>query len=177
MRLLLAGAWESVFTQIDLKKCLITLRDGTGTPVTLTIKVGEGNLTYSERRNIEYTLDRGVLDEVREGDEVPMEVRLDFVWEYITGGVGTSAVGTVEDFIKKRGLFASNISTDVDTCRPYAIDILIAYDPECSSAIRPTEDIILADFRHESLDHDLRAGTIAMSGNCNVTEATSTRSD
>jgi len=178
MRLLLARAWKSVYVQIDIKNTNVILQDGTGTPVTLTIKIGEGNLTWSESRNVEYTLDRGLLDEVRLGDQVPMEVRLDATWEYVSGGIDTAAVGTPSDFFKQLGVFASNVSTDVDPCRPYAIDILVAYDPNCSAvAVRPAEDIILADFRYTTIDYDLRAGTIAFAGSCNVTGAVSTRKD
>lgn len=173
----LMKSWEPVYAQIDLKNATITLSDGTGTPITLEIKIGEGNLTFSEKRNIEYTLDRGILDEVREGDQVPMEVRLDFVWEYLTGGATTGAIGTPEDFIKRRGVYAANVSSDADTCRPYAIDIIVSYVPTCSgSVVLPNETITLPDFRYESLDHDLRAGTISVTGNCNVTQATVARS-
>jgi hypothetical protein len=180
MKLLLAKSWSTVFAQIDLKNALVKLRDGTpGTPVEITIKVGEGNLTYSEKRNMIYTLDRGVLDEVREGDQVPVDVAFGLIWEYITGGDYTGAVGTVEDFLKKRGLYAGNVSSDSDACRPYAVDVVVEYEPPCapgSTNPKPNETIILADFRYESLDHDLRAATIACTGKCNVVQATSTRS-
>jgi hypothetical protein len=177
MKVLLAKAWHPVFAQIDLKEVLIKLVDGSGTPVVYTVKIGEGNLTYTEARNIEYTLDRGLLDEVREGDQIPMDVSLDANWEYITGGSDTSAIGTVEDFMKKRGVYASNVSTDSDSCRPYAIDILVEYEPNCVTVVRPQEDITLSDFRWESVAHDLRAGTLSFTGKCNVTEAVATRHD
>lgn len=176
--MLLSKSWRPVFVQIDLKKCLIKFRDGsTPTPVELIVKVGEGNATYSEKRNIKYTLNRGILDEVREEDEVPVEVKLDFTWEYITGGSGTGAIGTVEDFLKRRGVYATNVSSDTDACRPYSVDLVIEYVPTCAGvAVLPNETIVLSDFRYEALDHDLRAGTISCSGNCNVTQAVATRS-
>ena len=175
MKLLLAQAWAAVFAQIDLKDATITLQDGSPTPVELEIKIGEGNLTWSERRNIEYNLDRGNLDEVREGDQIPVEVRMDLVWEYLTGGTATGAIGTPEDFLKKRGVYATNISTDSDLCRPYAVAIQLEYEPDCTSVTNEKERIILTDFRWETLDHDLRAGTLSSTGQCNITEATVTR--
>lgn len=178
MRLLLAKPWSAVYVQIDLKQALIKLRDGTTpTPIEITIKVGEGNLTYSEKRNMQYTLDRGVLDEVREGDQVPVDVSFGLTWEYVTGGDATGAVGTVEDFLKRIGVYAGNVSSDTDACRPYAVDVIVEYEPDCAGgAALPNETIVLADFRWESLDHDLRAGTISATGKCNVTQATATRS-
>lgn len=165
--------WLNVYAQIDLKDATIKIKDGTATPNELTVKVGEGNLTYSENRNIEYTLDRGVLDEVREGDQVPVDVSLDFVWDYLKGQTG-SGTPTVEDVLKQRGEAAAWVSTDADTCRPYAVDIEVTYAPSPVSC-GDMEIILLQDFRYETLDHDLRAGTVATSGRCNVTEATVTR--
>ena len=114
-----------------------------------------------------------MLDEVREGDEVPMDVRFDFVWEYLLGSATTGAAATIEDALKKRGNAAAWVSTDSDACRPYAVDIIITYVPDCTPA--DTEVITLADFRYEQLDHDARAGTVACSGRCNVKTASSVR--
>jgi len=163
----------NVYAQIDLKDATIRIKDGSTPANTLTVKVGEGNLTYSENRNIEYTLDRGLLDEVREGDQVPMDVSLDFVWDYLKGQTG-SDTPTVEDAIKQRGEADDWVSTDSDQCRPYAVDIEITYAPS-PVVCGDMEIILLQDFRYETLDHDIRAGTVAMSGRCNVTEATVTR--
>ena len=163
--------WKAVYAQIDLKRATIKLKDGGAEE--LTVKIGEGNLTYSEARNIEYTLDRGTLDEVREGDEVPIDVSLDFVWEYLKGSTG-SGTPTVEDVLKNTGEASDWVSTDADTCRPYAVDIEITYQPSPATC-GDMEIILLSDFRYESLDHDLRAGTVATTGKCNVTKATITR--
>ena len=169
----LVSVWATVCAQIDLKNATITVQDGSTAPNSIEIKIGEGNLTFSERRNMEYTLDRGILDEVREGDEVPMDVRMDFVWEYLLGSAATGAVATIEDALKKRGNASGWMSTDADPCRPYAVDIIITYVPDCTPG--DTEVITLADFRYEQLDHDARAGTVACSGRCTVKEASSVR--
>lgn len=166
---LIATPWIPVFAQIDLKKCTITLSDGDTTPTEVEVKIGEGNLTYTEARTIEYNLERGALSggTVREGDEVPVDVSMDFVWEYITSTTGSSIVEMI-----KGG--DSLVSTDADACQPYACDITILYEPTPTSC-GDKETILLSDFRWESLDHDLSAGTISCSGKCNITEATVTR--
>lgn len=166
--------------QIDLKYTTLSLQDGsTPTPNSITIKIGEGNLTYSENKTIEYTLDRGLIDEVREGDEVPMDVSFDLVWEFITGNTDSAGVPpTVEDALKNQNNAASWVSSDPDTCRPYALDVIIEYVPQCGAGA-PTQEqevITLPDFRYETLDHDLRAGTISCSGRCNAKVATIVRS-
>lgn len=159
--------------QFDLKNATIKIKDGGDNEVE--VRVGEGNLTYTERVNREYKLDRGVLNEVRNGDEAPVEVSFDFIWEYIKGpgiGSGMNTV-TIEDALKQRGGAASWTSTDTDVCRPYAVDLEIHYTPDC--VVGDIETILLADFRYEELSHDASEGTCSCSGQCNVTEATTTR--
>lgn len=173
--------------QIDLKNATISFRDGDSpTPNEIAVTVGQGNLTYVENRAIEYTLDRGVLDEVRLGDQAPLEVSLSFTWTYIRGTMAGgssstdfgsaasagSAVPTVEDVLKQKGAAASWVSSDSDACRPYCVDIVVVYTPPCTGDM---ETIILPDFRYEQLSHDLSAGTISVSGKCNATEALADR--
>ena len=162
-------------SQIDLKDATFTFSDGTAvTPLTIDIKIGEGNLTFTERVEREYTLDRGNLDEVRNGDQTPVDVSLDFVWEYIKGTGGTGVPPTPIDVLKQIGAASTWVSTDSDLCRPYAIDVIITYAPQFGTSV--TETITLPDFRYEELGYDLRAGTISCSGKCNVTQATEVRS-
>lgn len=165
---------------IDLKNTSIKLVDGT-TPTAneLEIKIGEGDVTWDETRNVEYILDRGRIDEVRLGDEVPMDVNFDFNWEFLSGDTSSAgALPTVEDVLKNRGNASTWISTDPDTCRPYAIDILLENVPPCGSGGAPAEQeyITLPDFRWATLNHDLRAATVACTGQCNAQEATAVRS-
>jgi hypothetical protein len=170
--------WTPVYLQIDLKDVTMKIKDGTGTPLEITIKIGEGNLTYTESRTMEYTLDRGTLDEVREGDEVPMDVSFDFVWEYIIGDdTTTTNTPTIEDVLKRQGLAAAWVSTDADGCRPYAVDIEIKHSPSCTAGApaKDEETITLPDFRYETLEHDLRNGTVSVTGRCNAKVATVSR--
>lgn len=139
---------------------------------TLEIKVGEGNLTYNEQREFEYTLDRGNLDTVRELDQQPLEVSLDFIWEFLAA-TGTAVVPTIEDVFKKRGPAASWTSSSSDPCEPFAVDVEIEYVPPCGGEQR--EIITLPDFRWESLDHNIQDASVAVSGRCNAIQATVAR--
>ena len=174
INILEAYTWQTVFLQIDLKDAILSIKDGAA--ASIDVKIGEGNFTYTERRTIEYTLDRGLLDEVREGDEVPVDISLDFVWEFITGGAVSGAQPSVEDALKRIGAAAAWVSTDTDSCRPYAVDLLITHTPGCTGSSTPTETITISDFRYEQLAHDLRAGTVSVTGRANVTQATVVRS-
>jgi len=159
--------------QFDLKNALVRLIDGTSpVPNKLDIKVGDGTVSFDETVVREYVRDRGRLSTVRNGQEEPMDVRLDLLWEFLKGA--TTTVITPEDALKKRGGAASWVSSDADTCAPFALDIEIWYDPDC--AADDIEQIILPDFRYEKLTHDAKAGTISCTGKCNAVEATITRS-
>lgn len=154
--------------RIDLKGAVIKIQGGGGNSQSITVKMDEGNLTYDEKRNIEYRKDRGRLDSVYEGDEEPLELKLDGRWDYITGDGNI----TIEDALKQRGEAGDWDSSDDDECNGYAVNIILEYTPPCSDT---PETVTFADFRYEQLSHDLKAGTISMSGKCNVTEATAVR--
>lgn len=164
--------WQVVQAQIDLKNATITIK-GAGTGDEITVKVGEGNCTWSEKKNIQYTLNGGVLDEVREGDEVPVDVKLDCTWEYIASQSGSPV--PPDDAIRGINTASSWTSSDADTCRPFAVDLEIEIQPVCSGTDSGDSDIYtLADFRCEDVAYDLRAGTLSFSGKCNVTRANRT---
>ena len=149
---------------IDLKETTIKIKDAGVNEVE--IKIGEGNLTYSEKRNIEYFKDRGNLDLVREGDEEPVDLSFDFVWEWLRTN---NATVTVEEALKQTGAAAAWASTG-GTCEPYAVDLELIYNPTCGTT--QSEKITFSEFRYEQLDHDLRAGTVSASGKCNETAPT-----
>ena len=159
---------------IDLKKCIIKLIDGSGTPKELQLKIGDGTLSYDEKRNIIYDKDRGILDSVRSGDQEPMDVRLSIKWEWLRSLTGAAAP-TPEEALKRTGVAATLgwTSSDSDTCAPYAVDIQIKFDPDCGDL--GYETITLPDFRWETFSHDPKSGMLEVSGKCNAVSATVVR--
>ena len=113
-----------------------------------------------------------MLDNVRVGAEEPMDVSFDFVWEFITASSG-SGVPSIEDALKKRGEASGWITTSADVCHPYCVDLEIFYTPPCGGAEK--ERIVLNEFHYETLEHDLRAGSVSCTGKCNTKEAVVTR--
>jgi hypothetical protein len=139
----------------------------------LEVTIGEGNLTWTEAKEYEYLLDRGDLDTVKEGDEQPLEVSLEFVYDFVTTGTGESI--TPVDAVKGTGGADEWVSSSSDLCEPYAVDMVVRHCVPCGSD--EDEEVTFPDFRYESLEYDLSEATIAVSGRCNVSEATSVRSD
>lgn len=156
---------------INIKNCTLLVRGGTlGQFVAL--KIGNGNLTYDEKRPIEYVKDRGLLDTVREADDEPMDVRFDIQWSHIVYAAGDPQP-SLEEALKNIGQASAWISSATDVCEPYAVDVVIKDLIPCGTEM--PETIILPDFRYESLAHDLKAGTIACTGKCNSKRAMANR--
>ena len=141
-------------------------------PQQLTVTIGEGNLTWTVSKDYEYLLDRGNLDTVRENDQVPMDVNLDSVYEFIT--TGTSESVSPYDAMNGEGGASEWVSSSTDLCEPYAVDLEIEHDPPCGSA--QSETTLIPDFRYDSLDVDLDAATLSFTGRANTVKPTVTRS-
>lgn len=141
-------------------------------PQRLEIKVGDGNITWTEARTMEYRLDRGDLDTVKEGDQVPLELSLEFVYEHVS--TGTNEVTSPIDALKRIGPCEEWVSSSSDPCEPYAVDIVLDHTTPCGAV--DDEEVVFPDFRYEQLQFDLSAATISVSGKCNATEVIATRS-
>jgi hypothetical protein len=139
----------------------------------IEIKVGEGNLTWTEAKEYEYLRERGDLDTVKEGDEQPTEMSMEFVYEYIKTQSGQTI--TPVDALKQAGEASEWVSSSSDLCEPYAVDVLAKHCVPCGTD--EDEDVLFTDFRYEGLDFDTGDATIAVNGRCNVSEPTVTRSD
>jgi hypothetical protein len=134
-------------------------------------KIGEGNLTYNEKRNLTYIRDRGFIDTVKLGDEDPMDASLDFTWEFLRG---TSTVPpTIEEAVKNIGQASGWTSSSTDPCEPYCVEVVICNIPPCGS---DAERILLSQFRWENFDHDIKGAKVSMKGTCNVAQAAVTHS-
>jgi len=140
----------------------------------IEVKIGDGNLTYTEAKNYNYELDRGTLDTVREGDDIPLSLALAFVYEFVR--TGTSETITPSDAIKGVGGAAGWISTSADKCEPYAVDMVVEHVTNCSGAANPEEEhTTFPDTRYDQLAFDLGAASISVTARCFATEATIAR--
>jgi hypothetical protein len=140
-------------------------------PVQLAIKIGEGDVSFDEKRELQYFRDRGRLDTVRDGDEQPMEVSFDATWEFIKSLPGADTP-TWKEALKGTGPAAEWHTSSDDPCEPYAVDIVIVQQPDadCNSTLGK-ETITLEDFRWTDFGHGAKDGKISVKGTCNRTQA------
>lgn len=144
-------------------------------PIELEIKIGEGNFTYDENREVEFIRDRGTLDTYREGDEQPMDVTFDFTWEFIKA-ISGATTPTIEDALKQQGPAAVWTSSNTaDPCAAYVVDIEIVNAPDCGGIL--AEVIRLPLFFYTQLSHDTDAAQVSVTGQCNATRAVITRTE
>lgn len=143
-------------------------------PRSLLLKNGEGTFSFVEKKARTYTKDRGALSEVKNADEDPVEWSLDLIYEFLESESGAT-LPTPREVFNNIGAASTWISSDPDLCRPYSVDIVMEYDPQCSGTDK--EVVTIPYSRHEQLDGDVKAGTLKVTGKANVTLVTVDRVD
>lgn len=156
--------------QIDLRRATIRISDGGSNHIDISI--GEGSFDYNEKRELDNVKNRGVLDTVRENEDVPVEISTIFIWEFISGTGSEPA--TVEDALKKVGQASGWTTVASDPDEPYCVNVSVIYVPLCSGV--PTETILFRRFHYQELAHSLKDATVALRGFANVKKAEVTRS-
>lgn len=132
-------------------------------PRFIEVVMAEGNLTYEKKRKMEYVRNKRRISFVRTGDEEPMDVSLDALWEYLSSVAGEDP--TIEDALLQENQAVTWVTSGTDPCEPYCVDIEVDYVPDCDAA-DSKERITLKEYRWESLNHNLKEGTIATKGMC-----------
>lgn len=142
-------------------------------PRSLSLKIGEGNLTYEEKRNINYVREKKSIQNgfVMTGDDEPMDVSLDAVWEFLSSDDPDPP--TLEEILTHTGAGTAWLTSGADKCEPHSLDMEILYAPPCEGV--PGERILLRETRWETIGHDLKAATLSIKGKCKVLLAESSR--
>lgn len=137
--------------QRSLRDATLKIVDGGSSDIE--IKIGEGNISWTESRNLEYTHDRGAVSEVRLGDDEPCEISFDFIWEWLSSISGA----TPYELIK-----GETGSTSGDACEPFAVNLVIEMHGCTGDAV--IETITFTEFRFDTISADLRQGQLSCSG-------------
>ena len=117
---------------------VLTLKDGTGTPVTLEISYEEGNVTFDTPKAAQSVIrDRGAIVNVRKGDDEPSATGS--FSAYFRQFTDASEAGDILDFINKTGNYSSNVSTG-STGTPYVEFYCIDIEYICDSSLSGDAD-------------------------------------
>jgi len=143
-------------------------------PNQIELVMGEGDLTYNEKKNREYKLNKGKIYTVRNGDETPVEVSFSCYWENLKSSVTDGEPISFEEALKQEGQAANWVTSDQDDpCAPFSVDIVVIKNPPCAD--KENEVTYLKKFRWEELNHSAKNGTIECKGNCNIKTAENQR--
>ena len=88
----------------------LVLKDGTGSPVQLTVAYEEGNISLDNLVNSDaqtVVRDRNIIVSVRKGDEEPITGSFSYYFRAFT----SSDVGGIRDFITGTNAYSANVST------------------------------------------------------------------
>lgn len=184
--------------QIDLKNCVLFIklnRDTTDASKYFALKFGDGNFTFNMKENFNYNKDRGRLDEVRRGDEEPLDVSFTGKLESIGAPSGAACPVTLTQALTGYDLgvtaggpaspnaWALDPTREVEdgnnglpalNCAPYAVVLELHHNLllECPglalTANDAGEQMLFRVFRAESVNHDVKSGQISASGKCNI---------
>tara|TARA_R100001460_G_scaffold27610_3_gene55531 strand:+ start:764 stop:1267 length:504 start_codon:yes stop_codon:yes gene_type:complete len=112
------------------RDAVLTLRDGTGSPITLEIEYEEGNVTFDTPKEAQTVIrDRGVITTIRKGDSEPAATgSFSAFFRQFTDG---AEAGSLLDFVNNTGNYHTNTSTGlsgVPFVEFYCIDIVYQVD-------------------------------------------------
>lgn len=162
------GSTPTAFTFTPAFSSAAVVPSGTATivvgPNILKLKIGEGNVTFEEKRNIEYVREKRQvsLGFVKTGDDEPMDVSIDLIWEFLSGTATDPP--SPEEALNNSGQASGWVTSGADPCEPYAVNIEIINTPPCAGV--DAEVTLLSEFRWESISHDAKAGTMSAKGKC-----------
>ncbi len=130
-------------------------------------------MSWSENSEYEIELERGDLETgtITDGDDQAMTVNLAFVFESYT--TGTSEDTSPVDAFKGVGGASEWVTAGADDCEPYAVDLVIVHTPSCGT--KQAETFVFPDFRRQTINPDLSAATMSVTGICKAVEPTVTR--
>lgn len=153
------------------------------------VQFGEGNFTATMNDSADYVTDRGKLDDVRFGDEAPMDISFEgkFVGlrlppypnsgatysleEMVTGKImDNSDYGGKLGGLPEPWLIAESPTADLTACVPYCSWLELHINPRLSC---PNQDIVgeaqlYRFFRAPTVQIDIDAGQVSVTGNAHI---------
>ena len=160
---------------IDLKDCTFFVIDGTGLNF-VAIRIGEGNFTYSRKRNVEPRKSRGNLYQSREGEEEPIDISFQFVWDEIKSS-GSEPPTLEEIFDGTAPGWVTATTNDPDG--PFTVNLQIVRSFTCQRPNATTytdgETYNFPEFNTQELSHSVKDATVDCKGFSNRVSPTISR--
>lgn len=157
--------------RIDMKKTTFVIKDGSSNQ--MEIKIGEGDMKWTPKRNVRYYKNRGKLDSVTLGPDVPLPVNCEFTYELLTIASADTPNVSIRDFLYRINNASAFVTAGADPCEPYAVTLVVTQDQDCSPT--PTEVVTFPEFRSDKMSFSIKNGRVSFTGKCKVKRPTVTR--
>lgn len=146
----------------NLRDGSITLRDGSATPKTLTMKITSGDLAFEEDTPTFIVMNRGKIDSRKQGDEVPTPVSWTCLFEQWSYDSGSSTGISPRDALRGIGNASNWVSTDA--CGPYSVDVVFVVQDPCNPG--HYEQLVFSKFTPDkiSFKEGNETNTLSISG-------------
>lgn len=153
----------------------IVIKDGTGTPLSVTIECDDGDLSLVVHKDRKVIMNRGALDHVREGVSVPVD--LSFTVQFSEFYTDEASSYTPYELLMQEGDASSAISTRTDSAEAYCVDIEFTITNPDADAAEKDELIKITDFFIEDITFNEgdEYNTLAVSGRAMCTSPTITK--
>ena len=123
----------------NLRDGELVISDGTSTPLTITLVLDEGDLSWTESEEAVQVLDRGVLAQVRPGNEVPVEISFSAKWNQLIGS-SVSGSGDATELYEILNNRSSNFSSTRAVGEKYTLKYV--FTVTAPGAVTTTDEIV-----------------------------------
>jgi len=153
----------------------IVIKDGTTTPLSVTIDCDEGDLSIVVHKDRKVIMNRGDLDHVREGVSVPVDLSFTVMFsEFYTDEASSY---TPYELLMQQGDATSAASTRADSAEAYCVDVEFTITNPDADTGEKDELIKVDDFFVEEITFTEgdEYNTLAVSGRAMITSPTITK--
>ena len=159
--------WEITFTPAITTGSVPADNDViTWLPARVEMKIGEGDVEFTETQPVIVDTDRGEVDGMRLGVEEGMTVSTSFVYNWLRASSGDPI--TVYEALKRKGDAASWHNAAENPCEPYQVDMFIIDSPDCGS--EQAEVMFFRRMRATSISASVQGAAVSVEGTCMAVE-------
>lgn len=114
----------------NLRDGQLVVKDGHGTPKTLTVLFVQGDLTWTESKDNKIVFNRGSIHHARNGNDVPMTMSFSAGWVQLIGK-NVSAGESTQLYEMLTDYGTSIYTTTGGTCEPYQLTFEFTVTDSC----------------------------------------------
>lgn len=154
----------------NLRDGSIIIKDGSGSPKTLTIPISEGDFAFTVNKPTFVVMNRGVIDSRKSGDQTPTDISFSSKFEQWSYASGASTGLSVRDVIDGTAAAVAAGWVSTDACGPWSVTIEFRIADPCNAG--HYEALTFSKFHADSVQfkEGNEYNTLSLSGRALVPE-------